>query len=173
MSDEWLTPQQAAERLGCTVETVRGMLRCELLGGEKEKGQWRVKAAKVEELQAVMTPASVSAPLCEIDVGMVEVSIALAGIAGAVAGFLPDLLESAKPLVAILGGVTSILSSYSALWLLARYCLKGESAAGLSEVAELVLKPGKVGPYWFLALGLLFWLVLSIVIFQLLLAQVL
>jgi len=53
MSNEWLTPQQAAERLGYSVETVRAMLRDKSLSGRKVKGRWQVKAAEVEQIWAV------------------------------------------------------------------------------------------------------------------------
>ena len=108
-----------------------------------------------------------SAAMRDIDPGMVEVSITLAGLAGAIAALLPDmvdLMESARLLVAVGAGAVSVLSSYSALWLLARYRLKGKSPEGLREIAALLSSPGKVGPYWLLALGLLVWLVLSILI---------
>ena len=103
----------------------------------------------------------------KISPGMVEVSIALAGIAAAIATFLPgvdSLPEMLRLVVAVLAGAVAVFSAYSALWLLARYCLEGESTAGVSEIVALLLSPMKAGPYWFMALGLVAWLVLSLLV---------
>lgn len=173
MSNEWLTPQQAAEVLGCSVETVRAMLRDGLLSGKKVKGQWRVKAVEVERLQSMKLSALApelppSSPLLKkVEPGMVEVSVALAGIAAAIAAILPGMTgvpEILRLLVAVLSGILAVFSAYSALWLLARYCLERETPLGFGEIWALLTSPEKVGPYWFVALGLLAWLVLSVFI---------
>lgn len=177
MSDEWLNPQQAAECLNCPSETVRAMLRGGLLAGEKLNGRWRVKAAKVEALRVVMTsapPPSTPVPRDKVDPGIVEVTMALAGIAAAIAAFLPKaaiLPESLVSLgtimvgtVAVLAGIVAAFSAYSALWFLAWYRVEGESAAGLSEIKKLLFSPVDFGPYWLVAWGLLVWLVLSVLV---------
>jgi excisionase family DNA binding protein len=198
MSDDWLTAQQAAELLGCTDKTIRGMLRDELLRGRKlPSGEWRVSKADIESLlhwssARQLTPTS--EPLdsaAPVESGMVEASMALAGIAAAIAAFLSELDQNAVgdafyftlP-TTFLSGVLAILSSYSALWLLARYYLREISRLGIEEngrlsqgragcrprwfatlgfeeILLLLKNPSKRGPYWFVALGLLVWLVLS------------
>jgi len=172
MSDEWLTPQQVAETLNCSVATVRAMLRDGILSGEKVKGQWQVKASGVERIQSVksLAPAPrlpASSPLVKVDPGMVEVSMALAGIAAAIAAILPGvagIAENLKLFVALLSGILAVFSAYSALWLLARYCLEKPSLLGFEEIWSLLTNPARVGPYWLVALGLLVWLVLSALI---------
>ena len=173
MSDEWLAPQQAAEVLGCSVETVRAMLRDGLLSGKKVKGQWRVKVVEVERIQPmkpsapVLEPPVSSSPL-KIDPGMVEVSLALSGIAAAIAAILPGIptmAENLKLLVALLAGVLAVFSAYSALWLLARHCCpETTSLLGFKEIVTLLTSPERMGPYWFLGWGLVAWLVLSVLI---------
>lgn len=183
MSDERLTPQQVAEILGCSVRTVRAMLRDGLLSGEKVEGQWRVNAGEVERIQSVKPPAPLPVPpasssLLEDDpAGMVEVSIALAGVATAIAAFLPgigDIPKILKLVVATVSSAVALLSAYGALWLLARYCLSrycltgesplgaGESLLGIREVWTLLKNSEKIGPYKFIVGGLLFLLVLSV-----------
>lgn len=182
MSDEWLTIQQAADRLSCRTETVRAMLRDRLLSGEKVKGQWRVKAVEVERIQPVKPSAPVPEPpasssLLEDGPGMVEVSIALAGVATAIAAFLPGISgipEILRLIVATVSSAVALLSAYGALWLLARYCLlrycligesllgTGESLLGIREVWTLLKNSDKIGPYKFIVGGLLFLLTLSI-----------
>jgi hypothetical protein len=105
---------------------------------------------------------------------MVEVTMALASIAAAVATFLPNPTDLPDPLrligplltavVASLAGVVAVLSAYGALWLLARYCLEGESATGFSEIKALLSSPRRIGPYWLVSLSLLVWLVLSVLV---------
>jgi len=164
MSNEWLTPQQAGDILGCSVETVRAMLRDGVLCGEKVKGQWRIKATEVRK-PSPEPEVPVSSPLLKIDPGMMEVSIALAGIAAAIAALLPGAIGVAEGLrlfVALLAGILAIFSAYRSLWLLARYCLSEEnSPLGLKEIWTLLTNPARFGPYWFVTLGLVIWLVLS------------
>jgi excisionase family DNA binding protein len=187
MSDEWLASRQAAEALGCSVETVRAMLRNGLLSGKKVNGQWRVKAVEVERIQSMKPSAPVPEPLAssalhkhKVDPGMVEVSIALAGVATAIAAFLPGITgvpEILKLIVATVSSAVALLSAYGALWLLARYCLPrycltgesllgiGESLSrryGIREVWTLLKNSDEIGPYKFIVGGLLFLLLLSV-----------
>jgi len=172
MSDEWLTTKRAAEILDCSAETVRAMAHDKILSGEKVSGQWQVKKDGVERIQSLKPSAPVpelpaSLPPLKVDPGMVEVSMALAGIAAAIAAILPGvsgITENLKLLVAFLSGILAVFSAYSALWLLARYCLEKPSRTGFAEIWELLKNPERVGPYWLVALGLLVWLVLSALI---------
>jgi len=184
MSDEWLAPRQAAEAIGCSVETVRAMLRDGLLSGKKVNGQWRVKAVEVERMQSMKcsTPPPeppASSSLVKVDPGMVEVSIALAGVATAIAAFLPGISripEILRLIVATVSSAVALLSAYGALWLLARYCLSrycftgesfleiGESLLGIREVWALLKNSDKIGPYKFIVGGLLFLLALSVLV---------
>jgi len=173
MSDKWLTPQQVAEILGCSVRTVRAMLRDGLLSGEKAEGQWRVKAGEVERIQSVDPSVPVPEPpasssLLEVQPGMVEVSLALSGIAAAIAAILPSIsimTEDLRFFVALFAGFLAVFSAYSALWLLARYCcVEKGSLLGFKEIFALLTSPVRNGPYWFLGLGLFAWLVLSVLI---------
>lgn len=102
----------------------------------------------------------------KVDPGLVEVSIALAGIAIAMAAFLPGVRSLSKELqvlVAILTGIMATSSTYTALWLLAQYCQKGKSPNGFKEILAL-LGDFSLGPYWLLAISLLIWLVLGTLI---------
>jgi excisionase family DNA binding protein len=184
MPDEWLTAQQTAETLDCSVKTVRAMLRDGILAGEKVKDQWRVKADEVEWIQSVKPSAPVAEPPApplpfHVDPGMVEVSIALAGIATAIAAFLPQISsipEILKLIVAAVSSSVALLSAYGALWLLARYCLRryclaresllgtGESLLGRMELWTLLRNSLKIGPYKFIVGGLLFLLALSVIV---------
>lgn len=176
MSDEWLTPQQAAECLNCLPETVRVMLCDGFLPGKKVKGQWWVKAVEVERIQPMKPsvpvpepPASSSLP--KVDPGMMEASIALTGVAAATGAFLPgisSISEIVGLIVAVVFSAVTFYSFYGALWLLARYCLQrycltgesllgtGESLLGIEEIFTLFRNLDKIGPYKFMAGGLLF-----------------
>jgi PHD/YefM family antitoxin component YafN of YafNO toxin-antitoxin module len=106
-----------------------------------------------------------------VEPGMVEVSMALAGVATAIAAFLPGITGTPATLtliVAIFSSVVACFSAYSALWLLACYCLRvgleESSPGGIREIHTLLKSPSKTGPYWLIALGLLFLLALSVLI---------
>jgi hypothetical protein len=172
---EWLAPQEAAEKLGCSEETVRAMLDDGLFSGKKVKGEWWVNAVEVEWIQSIKLSAplpepSVSSSLLKVDPGMVEVSIALAGVATAIAAFLPGIdgiPEILKLVVATVPSAVALISAYGALWLLARYCLPrdcltGESLLGIAEVWTLLKNWYKIGPYMLIVGGLLFLLALSV-----------
>ena len=165
MPDESLTPGQAATCLGCSAKTIRSMLRDGLLPGNKVNGQWQVETAAVEELSIILSPAKTPQPSLEVDLGMVEASVALAGIAAAIAAILPGISgapETFRLMVAILAGILAVFSAYGALWLLACFCNCGESASGLREILTLLTSPSSVKPcYWFMALALLIWLIVS------------
>jgi hypothetical protein len=125
----------------------------------------RKQIAFLEQVRALKNSAPSKAS--EVSPGMVEVSITLAGIAAAIATFLPgvgSLPDTLRLVVAVLAGIVAVFSAYSALWLLARYCLKkGESVTGVSEIVAL-LTSLHIGPYWFVAWGLFLWLVLSFLV---------
>jgi len=183
MSDEWVTPQQVAEISGYSARTVRAMLRDGIISGEKVGGQWRVKADEVERIQFVGTsvpvaklPAS-SSLFGDDTAGMIEVSIALAGVATAIAAFLPeadDISRILKLAVAAVSSAVALFSAYSALWLLACCCIdhyrltgesllgEGESLSGRREVWTLLTNLGKIGPYKSIVAGLIFLLALSV-----------
>ncbi|MEW5986223.1 MAG: hypothetical protein AB1791_06285 [Chloroflexota bacterium] len=96
---------------------------------------------------------------------MVEVSIALAGIAAAIAAILPStsrMPELLRLAIAFLAGTISLLASWSALWLLARHALHGDSLAGITEVINLLKNPRSV--YWFVALALVLLIVLELLV---------
>jgi hypothetical protein len=173
MSDEWLTVQQTADRLRCPPELVHAMLRGEFLPGEEVDDPWLVKAARVKELQGEITTAP--APLVpvsqrKVDAGMLEVNIALASVATAIAAFLPGVSGIPEILALIVATISSTLafvSAYGSLWLLARFCLPRdrlteEPLFGFKEVWALLRNLGKTGPYKFIAAGLLFLLALSV-----------
>jgi hypothetical protein len=180
MSDEWLTVQQTAELLSCPPQLVRAMLRGGFLPGKKVDDPWLVQAAKVEELRAEMnrSPAAltrVSPP--EVDAGIVEINLALAGIATAIAAILPAIGDIPKILSLVVATAScgvAVFSAYSALWALARYCCKGVSQTGTgesglkfpggTEVVALFKNWNRLGPYTFTIIGLLFLLVLSFAI---------
>jgi excisionase family DNA binding protein len=173
VSDEWLTPQQAAEILGCSAQTVRAMLHDGLLSGKKLKGRWRVKVVDVERIKPSdgLIPASSelsrSSPSLEVDPGMIEVSIALSVGAAAIFAILPGLVdvpEGLELLVVLLAGILAFNAAYTALWLLARYCLGGESLLAFTEIWTLLTQPAWSGPYWFLAQTVVLWLLLSLII---------
>jgi hypothetical protein len=180
MPEEWLTVPQTAELLSCPPELVRAMLRGGFLPGKKVDDPWLVQAAKVEELrtemnQAPIAPTRVTQP--EVDIGMVEVTLALAGVGTAIAAILPGIGDIPKTLslvvatVAAASSAVAFFSAYSALWLLARYCCTGESQTGtdesglkflgIGEVMALLKSWTELGPYTFVVIGLLFLLVLS------------
>jgi hypothetical protein len=118
----------------------------------------------------------------EVDPGMVEASMALAGIAGAIALFLPTTDRIAGNLrlyVGLLASIMAVFSAYSALLFLARYCLKKESETGAKEILLLLLFPIasllnssstkdipsiKLVPYWIVAVGLAAWFVMSVIL---------
>ncbi len=161
MSDEWLTIQQEAECLNYLLDTILVMLREERLQGEKVNSWLRVKTDEYD-----------------VDPGMVEVTIALAGVATAIAAFLPGISgisEIPRLIAATVSSAVALLSAYGALWLLARYCLlhycltgeslflgAKESLSGRKEVWKLLKNLDKIGPYKFIVVGLLFLLVLSV-----------
>jgi hypothetical protein len=173
MSDEWLTVQQTADRLGCPPELVHAMLHGGFLPGEKVDDPWLVKADRVKELQgeiAIAPEPPMPVSLRRVDAGMLEVSIALAGVATAIAAFLPGISGVSEFLaltVATISSTVALVSAYGSLWLLARFCLPRdclteEPLIGLKEVWALLRKLDKIGPYKFIAAGLLFLLALSI-----------
>ena len=94
--------------------------------------------------------------------GMVEVSIALAGIAMVFAAILPSMTGTLdiyiKPIVAIMAGIMATFSVYGSLWLLAIYCTEIETDSGFYEVWLLLRYSGKFKYYglisWALAIGL-------------------
>ena len=173
MSDEWLTVEQTADRLGCSPELVHAMLCGEFLPGEKVDDPWLVQATRVKELQGEITTTSeppMPVSQRKVDAGMLEVSIALASVATAIAAFLPTISgipEILAWIVATISSTVALVSAYGSLWLLARFCLpRGclteETLLGLREVWTLLRKLDKTGPYKFIAAGLLFLLALSI-----------
>jgi hypothetical protein len=99
---------------------------------------------------------------------MVEASIALAGVAVAIATFLPtcELPEGKKQVLAILAGITAALSSYGALWLLAlnRHPEVREWPLGIGKILSLFSSPRRNGPWWFIGWGLLAWFLLSVLV---------
>lgn len=103
----------------------------------------------------------------KVDPGMVEVCVALAGIATAIIALsfvMSDTAAGLRIMLWILGGYLLIFSSYAALWFLARYCLEGDSFLGFEEIWVLLKSSTALGPYWFLAMGVLILLVLSILV---------
>ncbi len=144
--------------------------------GDREREAWNERLVTLvkdwmERSRQGSNPASIQSQerSPDIDPGMVEVSMALAGVALAIAAFLPGIAGMAALLrifVAVLSGGVAFFSSYSALWLLACYCLgvglKESGLFGFREVRKLLISTYKVGPYWFMALGLLFLLALSV-----------
>lgn len=118
----------------------------------------------------------------EVAAGIVEVSIALAGISVAITAILFTAGRGPRALwLLVLGASTfaAVSSVYAALWLLARYCLTNAIVSertswlgwppGVAEVLALLVSPEKGEAYWFLALGLmsLFAVILLIVILAL------
>jgi excisionase family DNA binding protein len=171
MSDEWLTPRQAATQLSCSVETIRSILRDGLLSGKKMNGQWRVRAYEVEILGTIKgseKPPRTSPPISsEVNPGLIEVSVALAAIATAIAAILPGISgasETFRLATAIMAGVLAVLSAYSALWLLACYRIGPGSVFGLREIWKLLFSPDPVKPYSLMAWALVVWLALSALI---------
>ncbi len=161
-----MTPQQVSEILGCSVGTVRAMLRDGLLPGKKVAGTWRVTELEVAYLLKL---AQRQAPEPEIKPEIIEVTVALSALALGILALLPGVSDRQQDirvfvvLVAALAGILAILSAYSSLWLLARYCLGGDSLTGLQEILAL-LGSLEVRPYWFVALSLLIWMLLSILL---------
>lgn len=113
------------------------------------------------------------APSHSADPGMVEVNMAVAGIATAIAAFLPEMTGMAailRLIIAIIACVIGSFSAYSALWLLTRcdYTWGSpsgmrESVLGIREVLKLLTSVSH-GPYWLMALGLLALLVTSVLV---------
>lgn len=100
----------------------------------------------------------------EMNPALVGASIALAGIASAIATFMPRLSEAPvffRLFMAILAGSLAILSAYSSLWMLACYCISEVSALGFKEIRVLFLNPERFGPYWLLGFALLLLLAMS------------
>jgi excisionase family DNA binding protein len=194
MTDDWLTAKQAGEMLGCETDAIYEMLGANLLQGHKENRQWQINKADVEALldwvdARELTPALEHQPATmPVESGMVEVSMALGGLAATITAFLPGLTNVYNPYLVIMAtffsGVLAMLSCYSALWLLARYyleesarlgfevqrmqldnrtkgCVRWFGVVGLAEIAVFLRHPTKRGPYWILALALLVWLWLS------------
>lgn len=164
---DWITSRQAAKILGCAPDTAIAMVRDGLLRGKKRDGKWNLKLEDVRAFRSrADQPAEETRVPPKVDAGMIEVSIALTGISAAIAALLPNVppnFEWIKQITAVLAGSLAVYSAYSALWLLARYCLRRNSALGLSEIWEL-LRTYDLGPYWFIALGLAFWFVLSFLV---------
>jgi hypothetical protein len=157
------------------------MLRDALISGKKVDGLWQVKAVEVEQLRGVVVSVPVQAQppptptgRRKVDAGMVEVTMALASIAAAVATFLPNPTDLPDPLrvagpyltgiIASLAGFVAALSAYGALWLLARYCVEEESVTGFREIRALLFNPRGTGPFWLVSLSLLVWLILSLLV---------
>jgi len=149
------------------------MLDDGLFSGKKIKGEWCVNAVEVEWIQSIKLSAPLLVPpasssLLEVEPGMVEVSLALSGIAAAIAAILPSIpavAENLRLFVALLAGILAVFSAYSALWLLARYCCpETKSLLGFKEISALLTSPERNGPYWFVGWGLVTWLVLSVLI---------
>jgi len=171
-SEDWITTSDAAKILNCSPNTVIGMVRAGLLRGEKRRGRWMISLEDVQVLSGKyvrlsdeqLTDEEIALP--PVNAGMIEVSIALTGISAAIAALLPTVppnLNLVKQITAALAGLLSVYSAYSALWLLAVYSLKKTSRMGISEIWEL-LRASYLGPYWFMALGLTFWLILSFLV---------
>jgi hypothetical protein len=148
------------------------MVQAGLLNGEKRGRRWMIRTEDVQALRNKHTDSSPEKSIDEkiklppIDTGMIEVSIALTGISAAIAALLPGVppdLELVKQITALLAGLLSVYSAYSALWLLASYSLNKTSRTGIPEILEL-LQAFHLGPYWFMALGLTFWLLLSFLV---------
>ena len=177
-SEDWITTRDAAKILNCSASTVIGMVQDGLLKGKKTGRRWivsvedvKVFSTKIERLSDKQSlDKEISFP--PVDAGMIEVSIALTGISAAIAALLPAVppnLAWAKQTTAVLAGLLSVYSAYSALWLLATYALKKATKTGIPEISEL-LQASYLGPYWFLALGLAFWLILSFLVIYIALA---
>ena len=172
-SKDWIPSREAAKILNCSPNTVIGLVQDGLLTGEKIGGRWMINLADVQAFQIKHLELSTQQQLIEeeitvpnVDAGMIEVSIALTGISAAIAALLPNVspsLEWLKRVTAILAGSLAVYSAYSALWLLARYCLKKNSVLGFSEIWELLITYN-LGPYWFMGLGLAFWFILSFLV---------
>jgi len=105
----------------------------------------------------------------DVDPGMVEVSIAVAGIAMAIAALLPGLngiSDAVRLTVAIISSVVAALSSYSALWLLAWHCQVEDTHSddlGIKEII-ILLRSTNFGPIWLISLVSLFLFSLSILV---------
>ena len=174
-----MTTGEAAKILNCSPSTVIGLIKAGHLKGEKRRGKWMIR---IEDVQAWRNKHAESSTeqsrdenleLPPIDVGMIEVSIALVGISAALAALLPAAVPPnlywAKQIMVVFVGGLSVYSAYSAMWLLAVYSLKKTSRTGIPEIWEL-LGATYLGPYWFMALGLVLWLMLSFLVFYIAIA---
>lgn len=173
--DEWLTPEEVADALGCPAERVNATIQDKLRSGEDIQLHWQIKASEVERLRAWIhadrtEPSARTAARNKVEAGMVEASMALTGIASALAAVLPGMKGTSESVwVAFWAGILAVLSAYSALWLLALWWLAPDehektSPLGFKEIGSLLWSLGDAGPYWFVALGLIVWLVGSAVI---------
>ena len=111
----------------------------------------------------------------EAELGMVEFSATLSGLAAAIAALLPSttgqmngvspkIAAQLRLFVAILAGVLAAYSSYSALWLLARHCTHRKSLLRVNEIGCFLTQPRMNGPTWLTAISLLIWFTLSLLI---------
>jgi excisionase family DNA binding protein len=176
-SEDLITSSDVAKILNRTPSTVTRMVRAGLLRGEKMGGRWMINREDIQAFSSknaeLSSKQSISKKMpLKVDAGMIEVSIALTGISAAIAALLPAVplnLNWVKQITAVLAGLLSVYSAYSALWLLATYSLKKTSRTGIPEIWEL-LRASYLGPYWFMALGLSFWLMLSFLVIYIVVA---
>lgn len=108
----------------------------------------------------------------KVDPGLLEVSMAIASVAIAVAIFLPDANIGSKlsrVIIAVSATGVSLFSSYGALWLLSLYlevgvdeAAKSNSTLGLKNVLMLLRRFNHLGPYLLLVLTILITLGLAI-----------
>jgi len=168
-SDNWITTGDAAKILNCSPGTVIGLIKAGHLKGEKKRGRWMIRTEDVQAWSGKHAESSTEQSADEeiesppVDTGMIEVSLAFTGISVAITTLLPDVppdLYFVKQIIAVLVGLITVYSTYNTMWLLAVYSLKKSSRTGISEIWEL-LGASYLGPYWFMALGLSFWLILS------------
>lgn len=100
----------------------------------------------------------------KIELGMVEVSIAIAGIAIGIATIIQNTTNSGDPtsilklVIAIFSAVLAIFPSYAALDLLARYEI-GEKLPPMQRIKHLFFKTD--APYWLVSITLAILLIFS------------
>lgn len=103
----------------------------------------------------------------DIDLGIVEVGLALAGFAAAIATILTSIQEI--DFILRLGlsfaiGVVAAISAYGSLQLLMQYCISRKDVLSFYEMVRLLLNPQQIGPYWFVAFAFAILLPISFLI---------
>ncbi|NWF70273.1 MAG: hypothetical protein HXY40_14400 [Chloroflexi bacterium] len=148
---QWLTLSAASDELDIPSPRLRKLMRMHNIVPQHRDGRVYISGENVEKLRMYLeqSPQKVIVE----DTGLIEISVALTGVATAITALAPVQLP-----VFVAFAVINLLSLYTSLWFLGEYVedkgltevrFLGDNRFGLGHVLRL-LTDLSLGPYWLL-----------------------